>query len=84
MKVLPLLKRVGALLALTLLCNCSEQEVVAELRSLSGSEDAVFVCRDEAGLGHAYSDCPDRNSLDDTNDAKKLSVYALVSQTVTD
>ncbi|HEX2873737.1 MAG TPA: hypothetical protein VHP33_20920 [Polyangiaceae bacterium] len=84
MNVLTLCQRVGALLALTLLCNCSEQEVVAELRSLSGSEDAVFVCRDEAGLGHPYSDCPDRNTTDDTNAAKKLSVYALVSQTVTD
>jgi hypothetical protein len=78
--VLTLCKRVGALIALTLLCNCSEREVIAELRSLSGSEDAVFVCRDEAGLGHPYSDCPDRNA----DDAKNLSVYALVSQTVTD
>lgn len=84
MKLLTVLKRVSALLALTLLCNCSEQEVVAQLRSLSGSEDAVFVCRDEAGLGHPYSDCPDRNADDDTNAAKKLSIYALVSQTVTD
>jgi hypothetical protein len=51
---------------------------------LSGSEDAVFLCRDEAGVGHPYSDCPDRDSTDDTNAAKKLSVFALVSQTVTD
>ena len=84
MKVLTVLKRVSALLALTLLCNCSEQEVLATLPALSGSEDAVFLCRDEAGLGHPYSDCPDRNTDDDTNAAKKLSVYALVSQTITD
>jgi hypothetical protein len=71
-------------LGLSFLCNCSEQEVLATLPSLSGSEDAVFVCRDEAGLGHPYSDCPDRNADDDTNLAKKLSVYALVSQTITD
>jgi hypothetical protein len=79
-----LLKPVGLLLGLSLLCNCSEQEVIASLPALSGSEDAVFVCRDEAGLGHPYSDCPDRNADDDTNSAKKLSVYALVSQTITD
>jgi hypothetical protein len=65
-------------------CGCSEQEVVAELRSLQGSEDAVFVCRDGAGNGRPYSDCPDRDDLDDDQPSKDLSVLALVTQTVTD
>jgi len=81
---LGLVGRVLALCGLVFLCNCSEQEVVAELRSLSGSEDAVFLCRDEAGVGHPYSDCPDRDIADDAQASKKLSVFALVSQTVTD
>jgi hypothetical protein len=81
---LGLLGRVLALCGLVFLCNCSEQEVVAELRSLSGSEDAVFLCRDEAGVGHPYSDCPDRDSADDAQASKNLSVFALISQTVTD
>lgn len=71
--------------ALFLLGGCSEQEVVAELRSLQGSEDAVFVCRDESGVGHPYSDCPDRDDSDeDTNKSKDLKIIALVTQTVTD
>lgn len=77
-------RRVFALLGLSLLAGCSEQSVVAELRSLSGSEDVVLVCRDDRGVGHPYSDCPDRTTTDDTDAAKHLSVYALVSQTVTD
>jgi hypothetical protein len=81
---LPLFARFLALCGLVFLCDCSEREVVGELRSLSGSEDAVFLCRDEAGVGHPYSDCPDRNSADDAQPSKKLSVFALVSQTVTD
>lgn len=84
MKVSALLGRVSALFGLLWLSNCSEQEVVTELPSLSASEDAVFLCRDEAGVGHPYSDCPDRNSADDGDAAKKLSVFALVSQTITD
>ena len=84
MKAVGLLGRVAALFGLLLLCDCSEQQVAAELRSLSGSEDAVFLCRDEAGVGHPFADCPDRDTADDANDAKKLSVFALVSQTVTD
>lgn len=84
MKVSGFVRRVSALGGLVLLSACSEQEVVMELPSLSGSEDAVFLCRDEAGVGHPYSDCPDRDSADDGNAAKKLSVFALVSQTVTD
>ena len=84
MNGLALFGRVLALCGLVSLCNCSEQEVVAELRSLSGSEDAVFLCRDDAGVGHPYSDCPDRDSADDTQASKHLSVFALVSQTVTD
>lgn len=84
MKVLELVQRLAALCGLVLLAGCSEQTVLAELRSLSGSEDAVFLCRDENGLGHPYSDCPDRDSSDDLNAAKNLSVFALVSQTVTD
>jgi hypothetical protein len=83
-KALGFVGRVFALGGLLLLCDCSEQQVVAELRSLSGSEDAVFLCRDEAGVGHPYSDCPDRDISDDATAAKKLSVFALVSQTVTD
>jgi hypothetical protein len=78
---------VGRLLALfgfALLAGCSEQAVVAELRSLSGSEDVVFVCRDDRGVGHPYADCPDRDATDDTHKARHLSVLALVSQTVTD
>jgi len=83
-KALGFVARVSALCGLLLLANCSEQEVAQDIPSLSGSEDAVFLCRDEAGVGHPYSDCPDRNSADDTDAAKKLSVFALVSQTVTD
>lgn len=84
MNGLALVGRVLALCGLVSLCNCSEQEVVSELRSLSGSEDAVFLCRDAAGVGHPYSDCPDRDSADDAQASKNLSVFALVSQTVTD
>ncbi len=85
MKAAHWLARLGALGGLVVLGGaCSEQTVVAELRSLSGSEDAVFLCRDEAGVGHPYSDCPDRDRSDDSNDSKKLSTFALISQTVTD
>ena len=70
MKALGFVGRIAALGGLLLLANCSEQEVVAPLPSLSGSEDAVFLCRDEAGVGHPYSDCPDRDSTDDTKAAK--------------
>jgi len=79
-----MLGRVFALFGLALLAGCSDQSVVATLRSLSGSEDAVFLCRDEAGVGHPYSDCPDRDVNDDTIKSRHLSVMALVSQTVTD
>jgi len=83
-KALAVFGRVSALLGLAFLSNCSQNQTVAQLRSLSGSEDAVFLCRDEAGLGHPYSDCPDRDTADDATASKKLSVFALVSQTVTD
>src|SRR5262245_398876 len=66
------------------LSACQEAEVVAELSSLQGSEDAVFVCRDASGVGHPFSDCPDRDGSDDDQKDKSLSVFALVSQTVTD
>jgi hypothetical protein len=82
-----MLKLAGGLLTLvglSLGAGCSQQEVVAELRSLSGSEDAVFLCRDANGVGHPFAECPDRNLLDDAHPADKLSVVALVSQTVTD
>ncbi len=70
-------------LALALLSGCTEAEVVAELRSLQGSEDAVFVCRDADGQGHPFSECPDRDATDDEDASQELSIYALVSQTVT-
>jgi hypothetical protein len=76
--------RLALIFGLLLACGCSEQEVIAELRSLQGSEDAVFVCRDAAGNGRPYSDCPDRDDLDDADPSKDLSILALVSQTVTD
>ncbi|HVY27777.1 MAG TPA: hypothetical protein VHB79_14580 [Polyangiaceae bacterium] len=72
----------GALLAPTL--GCSDQEVVAQLRSLSASEDALFLCRDDAGNGHPYAECPDRDTTDDLKPGKHLSIYALVSQTLSD
>lgn len=78
------LARLVVTLGLGLASGCSRSDVVSELRSLSGSEDAVFLCRDAAGNGHPYSDCPDRNTDDDDDPARKLSVLALVSQTVTD
>ena len=84
MKLLRTFVAVLGLAALSAPLACSEQEVVAQLRSLSGSEDAVFLCRDDSGAGHPYSDCPDRDSTDDTEAARHLSVMALVSQTVTD
>ncbi len=77
------MKRLAAPLGLCLLFNCSEQEVVAELRSLQGSEDAVFVCRDASGAGRPYTDCPDRDATNDDDATKNLSVIALVSQTLT-
>src|SRR6185503_4685475 len=55
----------AALAALPLLASCSEQQVAAELRSLSGSEDVVFLCRDADGNGHPLSECPDRDTTDD-------------------
>ncbi|HKY39704.1 MAG TPA: hypothetical protein VJN18_27390 [Polyangiaceae bacterium] len=70
-------------LALALLSGCTEAEVVAKLPSLQGSEDALFVCRDADGQGHPFSDCPDRDATDDDEASQALSVYALVSQTVT-
>lgn len=77
------LERSLLLLTGLLLAGCSQNNTVAELRSLSASEKAVFLCRDDAGNGHPYADCPDRDTTDDTDPAKKLSVFALVSQTVT-
>lgn len=79
------LSRAGGWLgAAVLLGACTEQQPAQELRSLSGSEDAVFLCRDGSGVGRPYSDCPDRNTDDDDVPARKLSVMALVSQTLTD
>lgn len=63
--------------------GCSEAEVVSELRSLQGSEDAVFLCRDADGVGHPFSECPDRDATDDADASKDLSIFALVSQTLT-
>ncbi len=65
------------------LLGCSEQEVVAELRSLQGSEDVTFICRDANGNGRPLSECPDRDSSDDAQPENALSLLALVSQTVT-
>lgn len=79
-----MLKRLFALGGLPLLFGCTEQQVVAELRSLSASEDAVFLCRDANGVGHPYSDCPDRDTSNDDRPSERLSVLALVSQTLTD
>ena len=84
MKLADTVFRALLLLGAILLCCCSEQEVVATLPALSGSEDAVFLCRDANGEGHPYSDCPDRDATDDAKKAKLLSVFALVTQTVTD
>lgn len=71
-------------LGLSVLGGCSQTDVVSELRSLSGSEDTVFVCRDATGKGHPISDCPDPDTSDDDEAEKRLSLVALVSQTVTD
>lgn len=83
MKVFESLRRAVVFGGLLSLLGCSEQEVVAQLRSLSASEDVVFLCRDANGNGHPFSDCPDRDSSDDADGAGELSVVALVSQTVT-
>ncbi len=64
------------------LFGCSEQETVAELFSLAASEDAVFLCRDASGAGHPFSECPDYDGSDDADPSKQLSVFALVSQTI--
>jgi hypothetical protein len=72
-----------ATLALALLSGCTEAEVVAELRSLQASEDAVFLCRDADGNGHPFSECPDRDFTNNDDSSQALSIYALVSQTVT-
>lgn len=79
-----MLRACVAVLGLASLAACSDQKVAAELRSLSGSEDAVFLCRDDTGAGHPYSDCPDRDATNDEKPGGRLSVIALVSQTVTD
>jgi hypothetical protein len=71
-------------LGLATLSGCTERQPAQELRSLSGSEKAVFLCRDASGRGRPYSDCPDRNKEDDEAPENKLSVMALVSQTLTD
>lgn len=75
--------RLLALLGLSLLGGCSESEIVRELRSLQGSEEAVFVCRDLNGDGRPMTDCPDLDGTDDGDASKVLSIYSLVSQTVT-
>lgn len=75
---------VAALIGLASSVGCSEAEIVAELRSLQGSEDVVFVCRDATGAGRPLSECPDRDFNDDADPRRALSLYALVSQTVTD
>jgi hypothetical protein len=72
------------LLGICALVGCSQADVVSELRSLSGSEDTVFLCRDASGRGHPIADCPDPDTNDDADPAKQLSLMALVSQTVTD
>lgn len=72
------------LLGLCTLNACSQADVVSELRSLSGSEDTVFLCRDASGRGHPMADCPDPDTSDDADPSKQLSLMALVSQTVTD
>lgn len=76
--------KLAPLFSLLALLGCSEQEVVAELRSLQASEDVLFVCRDAGGEGHPLEECPDRDSSDDTEQDKNLSMMALVSQTLTD
>ncbi|HEY6078877.1 MAG TPA: hypothetical protein VIW29_08740, partial [Polyangiaceae bacterium] len=75
--------RLLALAGLCLLSGCAETEVVRELRSLQGSEEAVFVCRDLNGDGRPMTDCPDFDATDDADASKVLSIYSLVSQTVT-
>ncbi|RYZ09563.1 MAG: hypothetical protein EOO73_04520 [Myxococcales bacterium] len=77
-------RSVLALLGLVVLSGCTERQPAQELRSLSGSEKAVFLCRDASGVGRPFSDCPDRNTDDDDRPDQKLSVMALVSQTLTD
>jgi hypothetical protein len=67
-----------------LVVGCTEAEVVDELPSLQGSEDALFLCRDANGVGRPFGECPDRDGRDDESKDKALSVFALVSQTVTD
>jgi hypothetical protein len=71
------------LLGLAALSGCTERQPAQELRSLSSSEKAVFLCRDASGVGRPYSDCPDRNTADDDNASSRLSVMALVSQSLT-
>lgn len=78
-----LAERLLVLAGLGLLAGCSENDVQAELRSLQSSEDAVFVCRDLNGDGHPMTDCPDLDASDDADPSKALSIYSLVSQTVT-
>jgi hypothetical protein len=78
-----LMSRLSLVLPL-LLVGCTEAEVVADLPSLQGSEDAVFLCRDANGMGRPFADCPDRDGRDDESKDKALSIFALVSQTVTD
>lgn len=78
-----LASRLAALLGLCLLNGCSEAEVVRELRSLQGSEDSVFLCRDANGNGRPMSECPDLDGTNDEDDSKRLYLYALVTETIT-
>lgn len=78
------LVRAGFGLLPLLALSCSEAEVVVNLHSLQGSEDAVFLCRDGSGVGRPFADCPDRDGSDDESKDKALSIFALVSQTLTD
>lgn len=84
MKWRELTTRLVAVLGLTVLGGCSQADVVSELRSLSGSGETVFLCRADSGEGHPFTDCPDHDASDDLDPSKRLSMLALVTQTVTD
>jgi hypothetical protein len=64
--------------------GCSEAEVVTELRSLQGSEDVAFLCVDQTGNSHPLENCPDLDERDDAELGGRLSLMALVTQTISD
>lgn len=84
MKLRVLFAGAAAVVGLSVLVSCSQTRAASELRSLSGSEDTVFLCRDGNGVGRSLSNCPDLDVDDDDDPERRFTTVALVTQTLTD